>query len=200
MSVLRLALTVCLVALMPSLAAAQDLTFRGCTDAAGRPVPSRVDENLPEVVTTVMEHGRSVILYNPRALPAISDAARAFMYAHECARHNLGLAGQARTEDTAREADCWGLTTLQRSGLLGAPDDVAKLQSELVFSPAQWQQLPGPRRGFELSQCPARPMHMAPSNPGWDQCVHACGDTLFRCGRSDACVSAYDRCEAGCRK
>lgn len=199
MSALRLVLSLLMCALMPVLASAQDLTFRGCTDAAGRAVPSRLDENLPELVTTVVEKGKLTILYNPRALPAISDAARAFMYAHECARHNLGLATEARTVENARAADCWGLATLRRSGLLPEAGDVAALQSELVFTPTQWQLLPGPQRGFELFQCTQRPM-AAPTDPGWNQCVHRCGDRLFHCGQSAGCMSTYDACVAGCQR
>jgi len=200
MPALRFMFAVVALALFSSLASAQDLTFRGCTDASGRPVPSRLDEASPLLVTSVREQGHAVIVYNPRALPDISDAARAFLYAHECARHNLGTGNQARTADNATAADCWGLTTLQRSGLLREPGDVAALQSELVFTPAQWQRIPGPARGFELSRCPQRAAVTAPRNPGWDQCVHACGDRLFHCGRSQSCLSAYDRCEAACSK
>jgi hypothetical protein len=200
MLALRIVFAALAIALVSPLAGAQDLTFRGCTDAAGRAVPSRLDPESPLLVTSVREKGKAVIIYNPRALPDISDAARAFLYAHECARHNLGAAREARTAENATAADCWGLTTLQRSGLLRDAGDVTALQSELVFTPAQWQRIPGPVRGFELSQCPQRALHMAPSNPDWDQCVHACGDKLFHCGRSDSCLSAYDRCEAACRK
>ena len=32
-------------------ASAQDLTFRGCTDSAGRAVPSRLDTEAPTLVT-----------------------------------------------------------------------------------------------------------------------------------------------------
>jgi hypothetical protein len=200
MLALRLVFTLIAAAVLPALAGAQDLTFRGCTDAAGRAVESRFDEAAPQLVSTVREKGRAVIVYNPRALPDISDAARAFLYAHECARHNLGLAREARSPENARAADCWGLSTLQRSGLLRESGDVIALQSELVFTPAQWQRIPGPARGFELSQCPQRAMRMAPSDPAWNQCVHACGDRLFRCGRSGACLAEYDRCEAGCKR
>jgi len=200
MLALRIVFAVLAIALVPSVAGAQDLTFRGCTDAAGRPVPSRLDVESPLLVTSVREQGKAVIVYNPRALPDISDAARAFLYAHECARHNLGSAQADRTAENATAADCWGLTTLQRSGLLRDAGDVTALQSELVFTPAQWQRIPGPVRGFELSQCPQRAQSMAPSNPGWDQCVHACGDRLFHCGRSESCLTTYERCEAGCRR
>jgi len=200
MSVLRLVVALMACLLMSSLAAAQDLTFRGCTDASGRAVPSRLDENLPEVVTTVVEHGRFTILYNPRALPAISDPARAFLYAHECARHNLGIAREARTVENAKRADCWGLATLQRSGLLRDEGDVPALQSELVFTPEQWQRIPGPQRGFELSQCSMQAKPAFTPEPGWDMCVHQCGDRLFRCGRGQSCVNTYDACVARCGK
>ena len=199
MLALRIVFAFLVVALLPSIASAQDLTFRGCTDAAGRPVPSRLDEESPVLVMSVVEKGRFTLVYNPRALPDVSDAVRAFLYAHECARHNLGSARELRNADNARAADCWGLATLQHSGLLRAPGDVDALQSELVFTPSQWQRIPGPVRGFELSQCTQRVTQRAPSDPGWNQCVHACGDRLFRCGQSQACLQTYDRCEAGCK-
>lgn len=198
MTALRLVFALLACLLMPSLAGAQDLTFRGCTDASGRAVPSRVDESLPEVVTTVVEQGRFTLLYNPRALPGISDPARAFLYAHECARHNLGLAREARTVENAKQADCWGLSTLQRSGLLRGEGDVAALQSELVFTPDQWQRIPGPNRGFELSSCSLQAKPAFTPEPGWDMCVHKCGDRLFHCGQSQSCLNTYDACVAGC--
>lgn len=198
MTALRLVFALLACLLMPSLAGAQDLTFRGCTDASGRAVPSRVDESLPEVVTTVVEQGRFTLLYNPRALPGISDPARAFLYAHECARHNLGLAREARTVENAKQADCWGLSTLQRSGLLRGEGDVAALQSELVFTPDQWQRIPGPNRGFELSSCSLQAKPAFTPEPGWDMCVHKCGDRLFHCGQSQSCLNTYDACVTGC--
>ncbi|WP_227816028.1 hypothetical protein [Nitrogeniibacter aestuarii] len=198
MTALRLVFALLACLLMPSLAGAQDLTFRGCTDASGRAVPSRVDESLPEVVTTVVEQGRFTLLYNPRALPGISDPARAFLYAHECARHNLGLAREARTVENAKQADCWGLSTLQRSGLLRGEGDVAALQSELVFTPDQWQRIPGPNRGFELASCSLQAKPAFSPEPGWDMCVHKCGDRLFHCGQSQSCLNTYDACVAGC--
>lgn len=200
MSALRLVFALVACLLLPSLASAQDLTFRGCTDATGRAVPSRIDEGLAEVVATVVEKGRLAIVYNPRALPGISDPARAFLYAHECARHNLGIEREARTMENAKRADCWGLATLQRSGLLKGEGDVAALQSELVFTPEQWGSIPGPKRGFELSSCAMQAKPAFTPEPGWDMCVHKCGDRLFRCGRSQSCLSTYDACVAGCNR
>ncbi len=200
MLALRIALSFVLLVLVAPIASAQDLTFRGCTDGAGRAVPSRLDEESPVLVTTVVDKGRFTIIYNPRALPGVSDAVRAFLYAHECARHNLGSVRELRNVENAGAADCWGLTTLQRSGLLRKPGDVAKLQSELAFTASQWQRIPGPVRDFELAQCPQRATQRAPSNPGWNRCVHACGDRLFRCGQSNSCMQTYNRCESACRK
>ena len=197
MTALRTAFLLCLLALFALPASAQDLTFSGCTDAAGRKVPTRLDTESPLLVTTLMENGRPTIVYNPRALPDLTDAARAFLYAHECARHNLGQARYVRTEASAQAADCWGLATLQRSGMLREDDAVSALQSSLVFTPQQWLRVPGPVRGFALASCPTARV-ATPSNPRWNQCVHRCGDRLFHCGRSQSCQSTYDACQAAC--
>lgn len=185
------------LALLAGPATAQDLTFRGCTDRAGQPVPSRLDTEAPALVATQMSASSPLIVYNPRALPEVSDAVRAFFYAHECARHSLGIVREVPTADTARRADCEGLATLQRSGMLAAREDVVRLQSALALSPAQWARVPGPARGFDLTACPA-PRTALPSDPAWNRCVHRCGDRLFHCGRSDSCQAAYDRCQAAC--
>ncbi|KAA3653094.1 MAG: hypothetical protein DWQ11_09120 [Proteobacteria bacterium] len=180
-------------------AAAQDLTFRGCTDVSGRAVPSRLDVESPYLVTTQMHRSGPEIVYNPRALPDVTDAVRAFLYAHECARHSLGIVRDVPAVDTAQRADCEGLATLQRSGMLVAPGDVLALQSSLVFSPAQWARVPGPARGFDLTACPTR-RAVAPSDPAWNRCVHRCGDRLYHCGRSDSCMAAYSTCQAACKR
>ena len=178
-------------------ASAQDLTFRGCTDASGRAVPSQLDVESPSLVTTQMGKSGARIIYNPRALPDVTDAVRAFVYAHECARHSLGITRDVPTVEAAQRADCEGLATLKRSGMLVEDGDVTALQSMLVFSPEQWARLPGPPRGFDLNSCPTR-RAVPKSNPAWNQCVHRCGDRLFHCGQSASCLATYNRCQAAC--
>ncbi|TVO67619.1 hypothetical protein [Denitromonas ohlonensis] len=180
-------------------AGAQDLTFRGCTDAAGRAVPSRLDVESPSLVMTQMGKSRPLIVYNPRALPDVTDAVRAFLYAHECARHSLGITRDVPTAEAAHRADCEGLATLQRSGMLVEAGDVTALQSMLVFSPEQWARVPGPPRGFDLNSCPTR-RAMPQSDPAWNQCVHRCGDRLFHCGQSASCLATYNSCQSACRR
>ena len=197
MTVLRPILLLFVMSWLALPAMAQDLTLRNGTDPNGRVVPSRMNLDIPVVVATQIGRGDPSIVFNPRILPDLSEAARAFLYAHECARHSLGFAREARTAERAQQADCAGLAALQRSGMLSGADAVGSLQSALVFSPEQWRKVPGPARGFALANC-ASPQTMPASDPGWNRCVHRCGDRLFKCGRSNACLQTYDRCEAAC--
>ncbi|MCZ4304199.1 hypothetical protein O4G98_05580 [Zoogloeaceae bacterium G21618-S1] len=192
-------LSVVWLAVLAVPAGAQDLTFRGCADAVGRAVPSQLDVESPSLVTTQMGQSRPLIVYNPRALPDVTDAVRAFLYAHECARHSLGIARDVPTPEAAQRADCEGLATLRRSGMLVEPGDVTALQSSLVFSPEQWARVPGPPRGFDLNNCPTR-RAVPKSNPAWNQCVHRCGDRLYHCGQSASCLATYNSCQAACQR
>lgn len=197
MTVLRPLLFLFVMSWLAVPAMAQDLTLRNCTDASGHVVPSRMNLDIPVVVATQIGRGAPSIVFNPRVLPDLSESARAFLYAHECARHSLGIAREARTVENAHQADCAGLAALQRSGMLRGAQAVSSLQSALVFSPEQWRQVPGPARGFSLANC-APPRAMPASDPAWNRCVQRCGDGLFRCGRSSVCLQSYDRCEAAC--
>ena len=184
-------------------AMAAGTTYDGCTDYRGRKVQSIQDLSLPAVVQSMEGVGGAVIRYNPTALSRLSDRTRLFLYAQACAALNLGYpAGSALSLSQARRADCWGVTTLSRSGLLSHSGDLAAIQAELDFSDAEWAQVPGPRRGFDLGACRSEALRIpgAPSaaSEQWDGCVHRCGDHLFHCGRSDACMSTFRQCSSEC--
>lgn len=195
---------VLLVVSAPQAHAQDSISFHGCTDARGRAVISVADPAAPVVAGTHVEAGRQVIRYNPGLLPELSQAANLFFYAHECARHNLGLPlDRPLSPEQAQRADCWGLDSLQRSGLLRGEADLAALQAELNFTPEQWAVLPGPPRALDLPACQARlsarPRLAAPpaGQDTWNTCARVCADALFVC-RGGGCDETYGRCIAGC--
>lgn len=187
-----------------NVAMAAGITYDGCSDYRGRKVQSVQDLSLPAVVQSVSDMGGAVIRYNPMALPRLGDKARLFLYAQTCAALNLGYpAGYALTLAQARRADCWGVTTLRRSGLIAGAEDLAAIQAELSFSDEEWAQVPGPQRNFDLGACHTGVLRMpdgraVAGREQWDACVHRCGDRLYRCGRSETCMSVFRQCTAGC--
>jgi hypothetical protein len=199
-------------ALQVGVASAQGVkTFEGCVDSRGQPVRSILDESLGVAFETRVEGGRAVIRYNPGLLPQLPASTRLFLFSHECARINLGMAPEApRTLADARRADCWALTTLLRSSLL-RPDDIAPLQASLSFTLEEWALLPAPPRGFDLPNCyresTARPslLYPAPSQDDWNACARRCADALLACqrrlcggGACEPCIPAYRDCVAEC--
>jgi len=187
------------------------VTFDGCVDAAGRAVPSRLDTTLERVVDTGHDGGAVVIRYNPERLPELRPATRLFLFAHECARHELGLAaGHARTLADARRADCAGLATLLRSKLIDARE-AAAIESDPAVNAAAWPLLPGPARRLELGTCieelAAQPSLALPTahTPDWNACVRNCGETLRACrptcrtaAACAACQERYEQCSSMC--
>jgi hypothetical protein len=202
-------LTIVLLALA---AGAGAQTIEGCVDAAGAPVPSIEDDALPSPALAVSEGGRPILRYNPGALPRLSPQARAFFYAHECARIDLGVPTGERTAEAARRADCQAVAILRESKLLDGGEAVARLESELRFSDAEWKSIPGPRRDFRLADCTARGVLRLPSTAPpsearlrHDRCVQVCGDRLWQCQNScrepgcrAGCESGFGRCESAC--
>ncbi|TVT54675.1 MAG: hypothetical protein FHK80_16490 [Azoarcus sp. PHD] len=196
-------------ALLGNASHAQDQTlYGGCVDAKGRMVVAAPDPTLPSAVSTRIEGGRPVIRYNHAAIPRLDERGQLFLFAHECARLNLGLPASAqRTPADARRADCWAASTLLRSGLIRT-EDLGLLQETLDFSAEEWSRLPGPIRRIDLRSCPR---HLSPSlhvpGPGqddWNTCTRRCADASLSCqggvaGRSDSgCDAAYSRCVALC--
>ncbi len=181
-----------------------ETSYHGCTDAAGRPVVSGADPAAAAVVGTAFEAGRPSIRYNRDVLPRLPHGVRLFFYAHECARHNLGLPLDRPLDlAQAQRADCWGLESLMRSGLLSAPGELAALQEALRFTAEEWTLLPGPPRAFDLPSCQrrsaARPSLARPpaGQDAWNSCVRVCGERLRAC-RGPACGETYERCVAQC--
>lgn len=208
-----LAVMLCLLGVQAAAVQAQTrLVFEGCTDALGHAVPSLSDPSLPQAFATQRTAGALSIHYNPVVPAGLSERARLFFYAHECARIGLGQETGLRNVGDAWRADCRALETLLHSGLLRR-QDIAALEAELQLPAALWSQLPGPPREIRLTACAdasSRGRLALPAAPDaglnrWNACVQACGDTLLHCQRRTcggldcpACLPANDRCVAAC--
>ncbi len=185
-------------------------SFAGCTDGMNRPVASKADPALPQLVDVLLVEGNRVIVYNPSLMPQLLPETRSFFYAHACAITRLGLPiDRERSIEQARRADCWAFDTLQRSGLLKGAADVEAIQSDLDLSPEIWPLVPGPARALDPASCsPASSAKGQPralkldapnASPQWNNCTLNCGNRLYSCGRSAACQSAFEQCTAGCK-
>lgn len=189
------------------------VTFDSCTDVTGHTVVAEADDSVPILVTTTYQARQPTIRYNPALLPNLPATARQFFYAYECARHALGDAGKApQPLARVRQADCVGLNTLLKSGLL-VREQVAALQESLNFTAAEWTLLPGPPRSFNLAACRTStgalrlPTESQPSvrQTELNACLRACADRLWRCQnacRGNACeqdcLTTHQQCEAPC--
>ena len=202
---MRIVLFMCLAQLAGAACAQTRITYHGCTDAAGNAVAALPDATIDSVVESRTADGVTAILYNPQVLPRLLPETRLFLFAHECARHNLGLStGAERTAGDARLADCHGLEALTRSGLLDARQ-IATVQADLAFSATEWRLVPGPARGFSLQACrdesAARRalVQPTPGQPDWNACVRTCGERRRACRSQVAsCDEVYDRCVSLC--
>lgn len=203
-------LLLCALLAAGNASAREEVTYHGCVDAAGRTVEALADPTLQAVVATRVEDGRAVIRYNQHVLPRLQPATRLFLFGHECARLNLGMAPDGpRSVDDARRADCWGLVTLLRSRLLGI-SDIAVIQADLQLSAEKWRWIPGPARSFDLPACEreaaGRLQLSLPAVPQEDAnaCTRACADTLLACQRGcrgaacEPCLGRYEACVSGC--
>jgi hypothetical protein len=202
-----------ILAILPAGAkAAATTTFEACTDTAGHTVAVVADDTLPRLVASSIEDGKPTIRYNQQLLPRLLPQTRLFFFAHECARHAMGEAGQlAHTVARSREADCLGLATLLEAGLIKR-DELPAIQADLDFSEADWTLLPGLPRSFDLAACPARgvvrlPIQALPEHvrTPWNSCVRGCADRLWQCQKAcrnesciEGCMDAARRCEGGC--
>lgn len=190
---------------------AESVSFETCSDAQGKPVPVEAVSSLPKLVQISAKQGRRLIQYNPELLPNLSATAKQFFYAQACASLALGAANNESGISRARRADCVALRALRLSGLL-APGDLSSLQRELAFTDEEWEQLPEPRRSFELAAC-ADKAGIALPGPGaptaaqlkWNACIRPCSDRLFQCQRQcaasgclDACLKKHEVCEVAC--
>jgi len=186
--------------------------FDGCLDARGRPLAAIVDDALPQVALAAQSGGRIELRHNPARLPELSQRARMFYFAHECARIALGHPLAERSVERARQADCWALATLERSGEMAAPETRRELETELMVEDAQWAAIPGPRRVIDLAACSVRgglrlPSSAPPNDAQMrvDRCVQGCGDRLWQCQNRcngeacrGGCLSGYGICEKAC--
>jgi len=167
-----------------------------CTDSRGHTIAVEVDYQQAELVK--FAHGQ--IRHNPRVLPHLPDVARLFFVAQACAR-----ASAPDTVAHIRRADCTAWRMLEAGGQLKEVGTHG-LVRELVFTSDEWKLLPGPARSFDFSDCTTRgnvlhlPLATPPSTAQaqWNACTHACGDRLWHCGNSDACLNAYDACLKTC--
>lgn len=191
--------------------AAEEVTiFEQCVDRRGNSVPVLPDTGQATLVRSAIEAGRTVIRYNPAALPRLSPSGHLFFYAHQCARLGVDKAGKNMAD--ARTADCVGLNTLLDGGMLKY-GDLPALQAELSFSDAEWELLPGPPRAIDLSTCRPTgpgvlrlPLATPPSarQTAWNDCLRACADRLWSCQKSCGssecgnCLATYGQCKAAC--
>lgn len=185
-------------------------SFNGCTDGMKRPVASKADPALPQLVDVILVEGNRVIVYNPSMMPQLLAETRAFFYAHACAITRLGLPiDRERSAEQIKRADCWAFETLQRSGLLKDASSLEAINTDLEISPEAWPLLPGPVRQLDAASCapqpgkaPSRALKLDAPNasPQWNACVQACGNRLYSCGRSASCQSAFDQCRASCKE
>ena len=188
--------------------ASELMTFENCTDARGRAIAIEPDSGQPMLVQSIDREGQPLIRYNPRVLPRLSNTARMFFYAHQCARQGREAILSAAQ---AQETDCIGLNTLLDSNLV-VREALPALQAELEFTTAEWELLPGPPRAFGLASChrtgvlrlPAATMPPA-RQIEWNACLRNCADRLWSCqkgcrgdGACDACVAAYQQCKDAC--
>lgn len=188
------------------------MTLDGCKDSRGRNVTSETDYRLETLATARIEAEQPVIRYNPQVLPQLKSKTRLFLYARECAHHALGHPlDDARPTAMERRADCWAVETLMRSELLKGEADVTDIRVDLVRSPQEWSQLPGPPRTFELEACYRsslklpRAIPASPNQPAWNACVRICAEHLLQCQRgcrgegcSAGCDGRYGDCSTAC--
>lgn len=167
-----------------------------CTDHRGQLIAVEADYQQEELVRGV----NGQIRHNPRVLPQLPDAARLFFVAHACARMSL-----PDTATHVHRADCTAYRMLEASGQLQSIG-MHGLVRELVFTSEEWKLLPGPARSFDFSDCTTSgnvlrlPIATPPSvvQANWNACMHACGDRLWHCGNTDACLGSYDNCLKAC--
>ena len=211
---LALFITAASLLLTGTSSAADVTTFESCVDSRGRTLPAAADEQQNVLVRTALDDkGQASIRYNPGVLPRLTFSARLFFYLNECARHGLGDSGKMISAARARAADCSAVNSMLEGALL-LPEDLPTLQAELSFSEAEWQQLPGPMRNFQLTTCQTTrsgnvlrlPVDTPPSEKqvNWNNCVRACADKLWACQKGcrgascDACLDTHKQCRAGC--
>lgn len=186
-----------------------------CLDAAGQPVPSTTDTASPVLFRTEVKDGAARIVYNPERLTRLSQQSTLFLYAQECARLNMGMAGaQQNSLEQARSADCRAINRLKAAGQVTA-EEIPFIEGDLVLSEDEWREVAGPVRGFALAACQGdQPVlaQAAPADgntlamvragaaatPAWDACVRRCAQPMLRCGGSESCLTPHLACVDRC--
>ncbi|HEX5126294.1 MAG TPA: hypothetical protein VFW00_06110 [Rhodocyclaceae bacterium] len=185
----------------------QPIALSGCSDAHGNPVPAVADDTLLSVAKLSVDNGKTIIRYNPKALPRLLPESRLFVFAHECARQYLGFSVDGeRTAEQARQADCWAVATLRHSQVFKNAQTMTAVEDDLSMVSTDWALLPGPQRELKLASCSSPPQTKGsmqlpgsgPANDKWDACVQRCSSKLDSCGRAASCQQAYDNCTASC--
>lgn len=204
-------------------AAAEQPAAYACHDAAGKIVPSATDTSSPYVFRTVVKDGVASIVYNPNRLARLSQQSTLFLYAQECARLNMGMAGsQQNTLLQARTADCRAINNLKKAGQV-TDEEIPFIEGDLVFSDEEWKEVAGPVRGYALATCngdqpdPSTLVATAPAqaqtalvsgnrvalarmsnSPAWAACVRKCAQPMLRCGANQKCQDPHLACVARC--
>lgn len=198
-------LTFSLVCAAVQAATGTTFSFDGCVDASGQPVSTQADLVLPWIAKAGTDSGVPVIRYNPEILPELPTEARLFIFAHECARIYLGqsLSGERRAEEV-RAADCQAMAMLENSKVVQGGAAIQSVETALMAHPEVWL----PARELRLAACTRAekkprgglglPQAKGVHPDQWNLCASACGNTLFKCGRSSACLSRYDVCVEKC--
>lgn len=185
-------------------------SFAGCTDAHGKAVANKADPGLPVLVETRVLDGVRTIVFNPSMLPQLLPETRAFLFAYECAWTNLGLPAEGnRSAENAHKADCWAADTLVRSHLVSR-SNLESIENDLSLVAENAAQLPPPARQYNLASCsPGKSargdgnvldLNASPATQAWNNCMQACGNRLYACGRSNACMSTFNQCTASCKR
>ncbi len=146
-------LALCVLAtLVLTTSAYGQVTWDGCTDILGTPVPSVRTPGLNDIARATITNSGPVILYNPAAL-LMRPQTKLWIYGHECGHHAMGHALQGLQLGQEQEADCFGVVTLVSVGAL-SDNDVSLIQHDLAnFGPGDWTHLPGPQRAINLRAC-----------------------------------------------
>lgn len=102
-----------------------------CKDARGQKVAVEQDYRLPQpAVAKGNASGEPIIAYNPRSLLWIHEKTRQFIFAHECAHHQLAHLFGPITYAKEQAADCWAIQYLHNKGALD-DSDLEDVQSDV---------------------------------------------------------------------
>lgn len=134
----------------------RELTYSGCIDFRGQQVATLADRSIPDVARAFIEPatGRSLVAINPDVMAWLRPETRLFFFVHECGHHVMGhTVGRSSAQAMEQEADCWAVTQLHKTGLLG-PNEIRTIQADIArFGRGDSTHLPGNFRAANLSAC-----------------------------------------------